>query len=514
MRTQLYALLLEDVRKDAELLQEIITEEGYDIRMDIVKTEQEFVSMLKNNSYDIIYADYTLPDFDGKKALLLAQKLCPQIPFIYVSGTIGEDRAVELVKQGATDYVLKSRMERLAFVTKRALEATIQLKKFRQAEIEQQTNRELLQTIINNAKDIIYIKDIKGRYLLFNQAAERATGKIASEVIGKEDTFCFSTDEARKTMKMDQKVIESGLPYSYEEQFIFNDGNLHTIDTIKCPMFDDNGKPTGLFGISRDITEKKDIEEQLILAKEKAEESSRLKTAFLHNISHEIRTPMNSIVGFADFLNDPDLDAEKRKYFTNIIIQSSNQLLSIVSDIISIATIEAGQAKVVQKRTHVNECLIQLHEQFQRIAGDKDILFELTSLLPDCEALILSDETKILQILSNLIGNALKFTKKGFVRFGCVKKGTFIEFYVEDSGIGISPDMHEEIFNRFRKLENSDMDCFGGFGLGLSISKAYVELLGGKIRVDSDLGKGSTFYFTIPFIKADQMEILSMEWKN
>ena len=176
MKTKLYALLLEDVKKDAELLQEILADEGYDLEVDVVQTEQNFVAYLKKNNYDIIFADYTLPTFNGQFALELAKIIAPNVPFISISGTIGEDRAVELLKQGATDYILKDRMERLGFATKRALDAASHLNKFRQQEIEIQTNRRLLQTVINNALDSIYIKDNTGKYLLVNEAAERNNG--------------------------------------------------------------------------------------------------------------------------------------------------------------------------------------------------------------------------------------------------------------------------------------------------------------------------------------------------
>jgi len=498
MNTKLYALVLEDVQKDAELLNEILSGEGFDLKMDIVETENDYVYNLKRNTYDIIFADFTLPSFNGQDALYLAKNICPNVPFICISGTIGEDTAVELLKQGATDYVLKDRLERLPFATKRALDATAQLNIFRQTEIELQTNRRLLQTIINNALDAIYIKDIKGRYLLYNEAAERAMGKTAAEVTGKDDTFINSAEEAKITMAIDRKVIEGGVPLTSEETFTLADGAIHTFHTIKCPMFDDYGNISGLFGIARDITERKQMERNLIVAKEKAEESDRLKTAFLNNISHEIRTPLNAIIGFSEFINEPDLVPEKRKQFTEIITQSGNRLLSIITNIVNIATIEAGQEKIRETEFELNSTLLLLLEQFKPKAKEKNIGLSLNLGFPDSEIKILSDESKIKQILSNLICNALKFTKLGFVNFGYEVKGTELQFFVEDTGIGIPSDMHEMIFKSFRQVETTATRQFDGPGLGLSISKAYVELLGGKIWVVSQPGKGSTFFFTIP----------------
>jgi signal transduction histidine kinase/ActR/RegA family two-component response regulator len=237
---------------------------------------------------------------------------------------------------------------------------------------------------------------------------------------------------------------------------------------------------------------------ELLAAKEKAEESDRLKTAFLHNISHEIRTPMNAIVGYSDLLNEPDLPPENIKDFTTIIEQSSNQLLSVITDLISISTIEAGQQKINEKAININDLGQHLLNQFILKARSQNINLNFKSALIGEKAEIISDETKLIEILSNLIVNALKFTIQGSVTFGYNIKGDFIEFYVSDTGIGIAEEFHEDIFKRFRRVENSLSRQHSGTGLGLSISKAYVELLGGRIWLTSEIVKGTTFYFTIP----------------
>ena len=501
MGAKLYALLLEDIRKDAELLLELLTDEGFEMQIDIVETEADYVSRLKKNNYDIIFADFTLPGFSGETALEIAKKICPDIPFICISGTIGEDKAVELLKQGATDYVLKDRMERLGLAVRRALDAAAQLNKFRQAEIEAKTNRKLLQTIINNALDNIYIKDNNGKYMLINEATEKSMGKSSSIVIGKDDFFVHSEEEAKMIIETDQKVISGGVPVTYEESLTLADGQVHTFETIKCPMFDDHGNPSGLFGIARDITERKQMECSLIKAKEKAEESDRLKTAFLHNISHEIRTPMNSIVGFSEFLKDTDLSVEKRNTYVDIIHNSSEQLLSIITDIISIATLEAGQESIFKCPVNVNVVLKTLYAQFEPKTKQKNIPLYLNCGLYDEEAIIQIDQTKFIQILLNLVNNAIKFTKQGFIKFGYEQKGEYLEFFIEDTGIGIPSHMHESIFERFRQVESTIANGYGGAGLGLSISKGYVELMGGKIWLSSEPDKGSTFYFTIPYLQ-------------
>ena len=251
--------------------------------------------------------------------------------------------------------------------------------------------------------------------------------------------------------------------------------------------------------ISISIERKKSVQD-LKAALLKAEENDRLKTAFLHNISHEIRTPMNAIIGFSGFLNDPGIKQADMLEYTEIICNASHQLLSIIEDIINISTVEAGQETLRNKDINLNALLTNLNKQFQAKFKTSDIELRLSASLPDELSQITTDETKLMQILTNLLNNACKFTKKGLVSFGYELKAGNLEFYVEDTGIGIAQNMHTVIFERFRQADSSIAREFGGTGLGLSISKAYVELLGGKIWLTSTVGSGTTFRFSIPFI--------------
>lgn len=363
--------------------------------------------------------------------------------------------------------------------------------------------RMMLRTLIDNLPDAIYVKDALGRKLIANTADLRMMNSASeAEIIGKTDPEIFNSQAGMRGYTEDMSVLKTGQPLvDHEECYIDENGNRQWRLTSKIPLYNEQGQIVGLVGLGRNITGQKLSEEQLLIAKDKAEESDRLKTAFLHNISHEIRTPMNAIVGFSGFLNDPGLPVEKRQHFTNILVQSSNQLLSIITDIINIATIEAGQLIKTEKAVNINHVLQMIFEQFSMSARDKDVEFNYKTALPDNEAIIATDNTKLIEILSNLISNALKFTRKGQIGFGYLLKNDYLEFYVEDSGIGIAVEMHQEIFKRFRQIETTANRQFGGSGLGLSISKAYVELLGGKIWVNSELGKGAKFNFTIPYNK-------------
>jgi len=220
-------------------------------------------------------------------------------------------------------------------------------------------------------------------------------------------------------------------------------------------------------------------------------------------MSHEIRTPLNAISGFTGLLNDPDITEEEMNSYIQIIQNSSSQLISIVSDILTISSLETKQEPISISNVCINELFAELQAIFIQQAKNKNISLIVEQQLDNEQSTIYTDRTKLTQILSNLLSNALKFTTGGLIEFGYNLKTSVepfeIEFYVKDSGIGINPEFHTKIFERFRQANKSINKIYGGTGLGLAISKAFVELLGGKIWVKSELEKGATFYFTLPY---------------
>ncbi len=255
-----------------------------------------------------------------------------------------------------------------------------------------------------------------------------------------------------------------------------------------------------------DITKRKLAEDELIIAKEHAEESDRLKSAFLANMSHEIRTPMNGVLGFAELLKEPKLSDEEQKKYISVIQRSGNRLLSIINDIVDISKIEAGQMENSLSEVNVNEKIQDTYNFFKHQTNQKGIHFSCKSPLPSAQSIIKTDNEKLYAILTNLVNNAIKFTNSGSIEFGYIKRDVFLEFYVKDTGIGISEANKDIIFERFRQGGKISSKTNEGTGLGLSISKAFVEMLGGKIWVESEEGQGSEFYFTIPYITEKQVE--------
>lgn len=242
---------------------------------------------------------------------------------------------------------------------------------------------------------------------------------------------------------------------------------------------------------------------ELIEAKERTEESDRLKSAFLANMSHEIRTPMNGILGFSKMLTRPNLPEEKKHLYSRILDDTGNQLLSLVNDILDISLIESGQLKISKESFNLNTLMSELYGLFSTQAENRNLQFDLKTEFTNEDANIETDKIRLNQILTNLLSNAFKFTPEGSVTYGYTLSDNNLKFYVRDTGIGIASENIDKVFERFRQ-EDLDMNRnFGGAGLGLSISKRLVELLGGRIWLQSRKGHGSTFCFTIPFSRSE-----------
>jgi PAS domain S-box-containing protein len=502
IRTLLRILIVEDSEDDAVLILHQIKKGGYSIEYERVSTFEKMKAALKDKTWDIILSDFKMPRFNGLKALELLKESGLDIPFIIISGTIGEEVAVEVMKAGANDYLMKNNLKRLIPAIERELrESESRAERVRVEQERKQTEKKLVifSLALEQSPASILITDIEGKIEYVNSKFTRVTGYTQEEALGKTPRILKSGEMSQEYYKQLWGTITSGMEWNGEFHNKKKNGEMFWELASISPIKDKSGVITHFLAVKEDITDRKQTERELLIAKEKAEESSRLKNEFLHNMSHEIRTPMNGIVGFAQLLNDADLSAENQKKFTKIINSSSEQLLRIIDDILEISQLETKQVIANEEKVCLNELLFELFSIFEIKAKEKGIPLYLKKALPDNLSFIYTDKVKINKIVSNLVENALKFTQTGYIDMGYQLLDNKIEIFIEDTGIGISPEYHEVVFERFSQEVNSLAKVYGGLGLGLSIAKENTELLGGQITLKSEKGKGSTFFVKIPY---------------
>jgi PAS domain S-box-containing protein len=369
------------------------------------------------------------------------------------------------------------------------------------AEDELNKREDRHRTILQTAKAGFWAVNGQGRLLEVNDAYCLMSGYSEEELLRMHVSDMEASEDKAITAEHMQKVSDRGQDH-FETQHRRKDGSVFDAEVSVMFRRFNGGQ---FIAFIQDITERKksqrnllEINKQLIDSKQKAELSDQLKSAFLANMSHEIRTPMNGILGFTELLKESDITLEEKNKFLNVIEKSGNRLLNIINDIIYISKIESGQMEVVLSRTNINEQLDDLFSFFAKEAEHNGLSIRIGEYLPSDDSLLITDREKVYSVLVNLIKNALKFTVKGSVEFGCHKEDGFLTFFVKDTGIGIHQDQLGVVFERFRQAAGPKARNYEGTGLGLSISKAYVEMLGGKIWVESQAGLGSTFYFTIP----------------
>ncbi|HCE56415.1 MAG TPA: hypothetical protein DER09_01135 [Prolixibacteraceae bacterium] len=369
--------------------------------------------------------------------------------------------------------------------------------------------------IVSNISDVIVIIDQNGinQYKspnitkLFGWKPEELVGKSTWDLLVHPDDLNFVQQAFQFLLK--EKDNTTNLEFRY----LCKDGTYKWIEFTGVNLIHDKDI-NGVLGNYHDITERKKASLELVQAKEKAEESDRLKSAFLANMSHEIRTPMNGILGFTELLLEPDLSSEQKEAYINIVNQSGQRMLNTVNDIVEISKIEAGIVTVDLQKVDVQERLDELIRFFIPESTKKGLKLMLEKEVPKTAKFVITDQNKLDSILTNLIKNAIKYTPAGEIKVGCKMLENVFEFYVKDTGIGIPTERQKVVFERFMQADIVDKDARQGSGLGLAITKTYVEMLGGEIRLESEINKGSTFFFTIPLNKQAQQESGEKENSN
>jgi PAS domain S-box-containing protein len=332
----------------------------------------------------------------------------------------------------------------------------------------------------------------------FNQPWLNFTGRTLEQELGNGWVEGVHPDDVDRCIQTYISSFDKQVPFEMEYRLRHVSGEYRWLQDMGTPNYNSEGDFLGYIGHCFDISDRKKIEFELTKAKEKAEESDRLKSAFLANMSHEIRTPLNSIIGFSELMTDPDFNADQHIMFAQMINSSGTNLLAILSDIMDLSKIEAGQIQINVNRFSVNQLISDIQREYSFAAHEKGVELKLAPGSDSISTYLESDQNRIKQVLVNFVGNSIKFTSKGYIEIGFAIVDGFVQFHVIDTGIGIPKDFHEYIFERFRQVDSSFTRKYGGNGLGLAISKSLVELLGGKIWMESEPGTGSAFYFTIP----------------
>ncbi len=364
--------------------------------------------------------------------------------------------------------------------------------------------RQVLRALIDNVPDRMYVKDGTSRFVLANAAVAQVNGvKSHEDLIGKSDFDFYPKEIAEAFYQSEQDLMRSKQPlYDREEPATDSAGKQVWVLTTKVPLFDSKGEVIGIAGIGRDITLRKNLEIEWQKAKEAAEAASRAKSDFLANMSHEIRTPLNGIIGMTELALDTELTSEQKDYLETVKL-SSDALLAVINDILDFSKIEAGKIDLEEVDFDLRECLESTLKTLAVRANAKNIEL-LCDIAPDVPEMVKGDPGRLRQVVTNLVGNSLKFTEKGEVSLKVqtdARDGDdrLVHFVVTDTGIGIPEDKQKLIFDPFSQADTSTTRKYGGTGLGLTITSRLVGMMGGKIWVESQLGSGSRFHFTVDF---------------
>jgi PAS domain S-box-containing protein len=370
----------------------------------------------------------------------------------------------------------------------------------RLSEVALRESEKQYRTLFEAADDPIVLFSVDREIILTNSAFYDVIG-YTKEEFDKLDLMSFVPPEDIEHFKIMEKKLHEDGAMDVDLRVRHKDGHHLHMSSKNVMIPGEQGKRDLILTIFRDVTEQKKAMRELVEAKEKAVESDQLKSAFLANMSHEIRTPMNSIIGFSNLLNHSGLEEKLRDLYVHRIISNSELLLTLISDVIDLAKIESGQLSIIQGRLMISELIrdMELYAREETVRLQKSEI-EIASYLEtdDCE--IVTDVIRMAQIMKNLINNAVKFTQTGKIEIGCLKGESeqTVRFYVKDTGVGISPEHFSLIFDQFRQIDGSNTRKFGGTGLGLAICKNLVEMMGGRIWVESESGNGSCFQVELP----------------
>lgn len=530
----------------------------YDIYLAASAKEAEL--LMHENHFELVISDQKMADEKGLEFIERIKGKFPLTLFILLTAYSDMDVVIKAINIGVDRYIQKpwdynelkhaidNALEKFKLRKKNnelleALqESNFQLKYsndelIRHAEelngkqIELNKSEKLLTAIYRNLPLIVFLIDENCRILKINRTGKLVAGKPEDELIGKQcgealncvyslgsSNVCGYVEECNSCLI--KKVVNDSLAnktdnYKMEGQLrLKQNGVIKPMSVLASTTYLEQEQPMLILSLE-DVTKQKEgerklqiqfskmetLNEELAEAIIKSKESDRMKSAILSNISHEIRTPLNGIMGFTEMLLKPDLPEKKKDIFFNVIRDSNNRLLRVVNDLLDISSIESDKTEIIEESFCLNHVITEMLFKYSKQAIKKGLELFIYKPLSDIETTLVSDRLHLTQIMDNLIGNAIKFTPFGSIKFGYKFRNDDLVVFVKDTGIGIAKEMHNRIFEGFFQVEMDSTRSFSGIGIGLSISKKLVELLGGEIWLESAPQKGTTFYFTLPYKK-------------
>lgn len=520
LRSSLSILYLEDELNDVELVQAKLKEEGFACDVIHVETQADFVSALDKGEFDIILADYKLPSFDGLSALAIAREKTPEVPFIFLSGVMGEELAIETLKNGAIDYVLKQRLSRLGPAIRRALREAEEHLERRKAEEELKKYQEHLEELVkdrttelrmaneqlseserryrivaDNTYDWEFWLSPEGKFLYSSPSCKRITGYDADEFLADPDLLDRMHPDDRSIFLNHQHEVQGKIPGEIEFRILHPDGTYRWISHICQPAVDKDGRFLGTRGSNRDITTHKRAEEVLKKVSDDLERSNTELRQFTFGIAHDLLNPLNIIAGCI-YLFEQHYKGKLGSQFDDLLEYSSkefNKIKKFVQDLLTYAKIEMKSQDFysVDLSSVVDDAANNLQQ---------DIKESGAAVRHDNLPVVIADKIQMIRLFQNLISNAIKYRRKKSpkIYISAEQKENEWLFSIQDNGIGIEAKNFERIFTIFQRAD--DTSGHPGAGIGLAICKKIVEGHGGRMWVESELGKSSTFYFTMPLV--------------
>ncbi len=502
-------LLLEDSDLDAELIKAVLTAGNLDCELMLVQTRPAFIEALTTTNFDLILSDYSLPSFDGLAALEIARDLCPDVPFILVSGTLGEELAIETLKSGATDYVLKQRLGRLIPAVTRALREAQERRNYQQATAALHLSERRFRTLADAVPNFIWINNSQGESEYFNARWQSFTGISSTATQGLNWVAITHPDDADRVVETRMTGILSGNPYEIECRIRRYDGvyRWHLVRVV--PFKDEQDQLLYWYGTATDVDDAKRLYHQ-------AEEANRIKDEFLAVLSHELRTPLNPIVGWSKLLRAKPHDPVTLARGLETIERNAQIQTQLIEDLLDVSRILRGKVSLNAQPTNLVTVIESALETVRLSAEAKFIDLEFNSSdhtemnQPDNTGYIaLGDAGRLQQVIWNLLSNAVKFTpNRGRVEIELTTEvgmnsadDRYAKITVRDTGKGIAAHFLPYVFESFRQADGSTTRTFGGLGLGLAIVRHLIELHGGTVEAAS-LGEeqGSTFVVRLPML--------------